>query len=79
MICQPKVPGIHHIATGDREPERKLQFYSRIFDMREVEVNRGGVEAGKRSRGYVVGGEPLQGYYAPSRVSRFQAQRGLSD
>ncbi len=51
-----RVPGIRHIATGDRDPESKLQFYSSIFDMREVEVNRGSVEAGKRSRGCVADG-----------------------
>jgi catechol 2,3-dioxygenase-like lactoylglutathione lyase family enzyme len=51
-----RVPGIRHIATGDRDPESKLEFYGRVFDMREVEVGRGGVEAGKRSRGCVADG-----------------------
>ena len=46
-----KIPGIRHIATGDRDPERKLQFYGKVFGMREVEVGRGSVEGGKRSRG----------------------------
>jgi len=51
-----RVPGIRHIATGDRDPEKKLQFYSAIFGMREVEIGRGSVEAGKRSRGCVADG-----------------------
>lgn len=51
-----RVPGIRHIATGDRDPESKLEFYGRVFDMREVEVSRGGIEAGKRSRGCVADG-----------------------
>ena len=56
VMGEKKIPGIRHIATGDRDPESKLQFYSRIFDMREVEVGRGSVEAGKRSRGCVADG-----------------------
>lgn len=51
-----RVPGIRHIATGDRDPESKLQFYSTVFGMREVEVGRGSVEGGKRNRGCVADG-----------------------
>ncbi len=51
-----KIPGIRHIATGDRDPESKLRFYSRVFGMREVETGRGTVEAGKRSRACVADG-----------------------
>jgi len=51
-----RIPGIRHIATGDTDPEKKLQFYGRVFGMREVEVGRGSVEGGKRSRGCVADG-----------------------
>ena len=33
---QRKVPGIRHIATSNKDPERKFQFYSRVLGMRDA-------------------------------------------
>jgi catechol 2,3-dioxygenase-like lactoylglutathione lyase family enzyme len=51
-----RIPGIRHIATGGSDPEKGLQFYEKIFAMREVEINRGSDAAGVRTRGCVADG-----------------------
>ena len=42
---------IVHLAMRVEDIDKASEFYSKVFGMREVEVGRGSVEGGKRSRG----------------------------
>jgi catechol 2,3-dioxygenase-like lactoylglutathione lyase family enzyme len=51
-----RIPGIRHTATGNKDPEKQLEFYEKVFGMREVEISRGQSEGGPRTRGCVADG-----------------------